>query len=65
MTRSRNPREVLANHKVLDSPLTSAEGLRSEGWGSGLRVSGVGHRVWGGLRDEGLGLRVEGLGFEV
>jgi len=53
-----NPGEVPSNHKALDSPLTSAEGLGLEGWGEGLRVSGEGPRVWGGLRDEGCGLRV-------
>ena len=45
VTRSWNPGEVLSNLKPLDSPLTSAEGLRFEGWGLGLRVSGVGLRA--------------------
>ena len=58
MTLSWEPGEVPSNHKALDSPLTSAEGLGLKGWGLGLRVSGVVLRVWGGLRDEGLGFRV-------
>ena len=53
MTLWWNPGEVPSHHKALDLPPTWAEDLRSEGWGDGLRVSGVGLRVWGGLGDEG------------
>ena len=61
MTLSWNSGEVLSNHKVLDSPLTSAEGLRFEGWDLLFRASGVGLRVEGGLRDKGVGFRVKGV----
>ena len=57
-----------STHKALDSPLTSAEGVRSEGWGSGLMISegwGSGLGVQGGHTDEGLGFGVENLGFGV
>ena len=57
MTLSWNPGEVPSNHKALDSPLTSAEGSRFEGWGLGFMVQGVGLRVEEGLRDEGFGFR--------
>jgi hypothetical protein len=58
-----HPGEVPSSHKALDSPLTSADNLRSGGWGLGLRVSGKGSGFRGGLEMSVWRFRVVSLGF--